>query len=93
MFYIADSKDVKRKMKREKHADKTDATKKRRSRKAEGGKSRSTLRGVQQQSKIIHKVVPKAQAAKNKRKKIEFYDDVDREALKLMKTLRVTWLT
>lgn len=51
----------------------------------------SNFKGVSTKSKIIRKVKPKKQTVKELKKKSELYDDVDKEALKLMKTLRVVW--
>lgn len=51
----------------------------------------SNFKGVSSKSKIIRKVKPKKQTVKELKKKSELYDDVDKEALKLMKTLRVVW--
>lgn len=48
-------------------------------------------KGVTNKSKIIRKVKPKKQTVKELKKKSELYDDIDKEALKLMKTLRVAW--
>ncbi|KAL7031565.1 hypothetical protein ACKWTF_007059 [Chironomus riparius] len=51
----------------------------------------SNFKGVSSKSKIIRKVKPKKQTVKELKKKSELYDDIDKEALKLMKTLRVVW--
>nr|CAC86372.1 transcription factor TFIIICalfa [Chironomus tentans] len=51
----------------------------------------SNFKGVSSKSKIIRKVKPKKQTVKELKKKSELYDDIDKEALKLMKSLRVVW--
>ncbi|KAG5684622.1 hypothetical protein PVAND_013845 [Polypedilum vanderplanki] len=53
--------------------------------------SRNAGEGISSKSKIIRKVNPRKKTIKELKKKNELYDEVDKEALKVLKTLRVVW--